>query len=154
MCIRDSSHLFHQVCTDSDTAKRDPDTVKHDHDTDSDTAKRDPDTVKHDHDTDSDTAKRDPDTVKHDHDTAKSYECIGRAIAAYERSAEVSQFTSKYDYWLKGQAMLTVQEARGLALFSGKAKCANCHVPPNFTDFTYDNLGGPRNPLNPFYSCL
>lgn len=102
--------------------------------------------------TDSDTAKRDPDTVKHDHDTAKSYECIGRAIAAYERSAEVSQFTSKYDYWLKGQANLTVQEARGLALFSGKAKCANCHVPPNFTDFTYDNLGVPRNPLNPFYT--
>ena len=102
--------------------------------------------------TDSDTAKRDPDTVKHDHDTAKSYECIGRAIAAYERSAEVSEFTSKYDYWLKGQAKLTGQEARGLALFSGKAKCANCHVPPNFTDFTYDNLGVPRNPLNPFYA--
>jgi len=34
----------------------------------------------------------------------------------------------------------------------GKAKCANCHVPPNFTDFTYDNLGVPRNPLNPFYN--
>ena len=85
-------------------------------------------------------------------DSNKYYECIGRAIAAYERSAEVSQFTSKYDYWLKGQAKLTVQEARGLALFSGKAKCANCHVPPNFTDFTYDNLGVPRNPLNPFYT--
>ena len=85
-------------------------------------------------------------------DSSAYYECIGRAIAAYERSAEVSQFTSKYDYWLKGQAMLTGQEARGLALFSGKAKCANCHVPPNFTDFTYDNLGVPRNPLNPFYS--
>ncbi len=28
----------------------------------------------------------------------------------------------------------------------GRAKCANCHVPPNFTDFTYDNLGVPRNP--------
>src|SRR5659263_219117 len=33
---------------------------------------------------------------------ATRYECIGRAIAAYERSAEVSQFTSKYDYSLKG----------------------------------------------------
>jgi cytochrome c peroxidase len=85
-------------------------------------------------------------------DSSAYYECIGRAIAAYERSAEVSQFTSKYDYWLKGQANLTGQEARGLALFSGKAKCANCDVPPNFTDFTYDNLGVPRNPLNPFYT--
>src|ERR1022692_1450419 len=39
-----------------------------------------------------------------DPDTTKRYECIGRSIAAYERSKEVSQFTSKYDYWLKGQA--------------------------------------------------
>jgi cytochrome c peroxidase len=80
------------------------------------------------------------------------YECIGRSIAAYERSREVSQFTSKYDYWLKGQAKLTGQEQRGLALFRGKGKCAACHVEPLFTDFTYDNLGVPRNPLNPFYN--
>jgi cytochrome c peroxidase len=87
-------------------------------------------------------------------DASAYYECIGRSIAAYERSAEVSQFTSKYDYWLKGQAKLTGQEQKGLELFNGKAKCANCHVPPNFTDFTYDNLGVPRNPLNPFYNEL
>src|SRR5450756_1864794 len=43
-------------------------------------------------------------------DSNKYYDCIGRAIAAYERSAKVSQFTSKYDYWVKGQAKLTVQE--------------------------------------------
>jgi cytochrome c peroxidase len=87
-----------------------------------------------------------------DPDTAARYDCIGRAIAAYERSAEVSQFTSKYDYWLKGQARLTGQEMLGLALFNGKAKCANCHPAPLFTDFTYDNLGSPKNPLNPFYN--
>jgi cytochrome c peroxidase len=87
-----------------------------------------------------------------DPETAKRYECIGRAIAAYERSAEVSQFTSKYDYWLKGQARLTGQEQRGLELFNGKAKCANCHAAPLFTDFTYDNLGVPRNLSNPFYT--
>ena len=80
------------------------------------------------------------------------YECIGRSIAAYERSAEVSRFTSKYDYWLKGKARLTGQEQRGLALFRGKGKCANCHVEPLFTDFTYDNLGVPKNPMNPFYN--
>jgi cytochrome c peroxidase len=85
-------------------------------------------------------------------DPSKYYECIGRAIAAYERSSEVSKFTSKYDYWLKGQATLTGQEKRGLALFRGKANCDNCHVEPLFTDFTYDNLGVPRNPLNPFYN--
>src|SRR5450756_2764204 len=85
-------------------------------------------------------------------DSNKYYDCIGRAIAAYERSAEVSQFTSKYDYWVKGQAKLTVQEESGRALFMGTAKCVNCHMPPNFTDFSYDNLGVPRNPLNPFYN--
>ncbi len=84
-------------------------------------------------------------------DSTKYYECIGRSIAAYERSKEVTQFTSKYDYWLKGQAKLTGQEQNGLELFNGKAKCANCHVAPNFTDFTYDNLGVPRNLANPFY---
>jgi cytochrome c peroxidase len=85
-------------------------------------------------------------------DPSTYYDCIGRAIAAYERSAEVSQFTSKYDYWLKGEARLTGQEQRGLRLFRGKGKCAACHVEPLFTDFTYDNLGVPRNPLNPFYN--
>jgi len=85
-------------------------------------------------------------------DPATYYDCIGRAIAAYERSAEVSQFTSKYDYWLKGRARLTGQEQLGLRLFNGKANCANCHVAPLFTDYTYDNLGVPRNPLNPFYN--
>jgi cytochrome c peroxidase len=85
-------------------------------------------------------------------DSTKYYECIGRSIAAYERSKEVNPFSSKFDAYLENKAKLTGQEQRGLELFIGKAKCANCHMPPNFTDFTYDNLGSPRNPLNPFYS--
>ncbi len=85
-------------------------------------------------------------------DTTDLYNCIGRAIAAYERSSEVSQFSSKYDYWLKGQARLTGQEQWGLALFRGKGNCVACHVEPLFTDFTYDNLGVPKNPENPVYA--
>lgn len=92
---------------------------------------------------------------------AVTYERIARSIAAYERSAEVNPFTSKYDYFLKGQATLTPQEANGLALFEGKAMCSACHPsspretgqPPLFTDFTYDNLGIPKNLQNPFYSA-
>jgi cytochrome c peroxidase len=92
---------------------------------------------------------------------AATYEKIGRSIAAYEKSAEVNPLTSKYDYYLKGQAVLTEPEARGLALFEGKAMCSACHIsqpgpdgePPMFTDFTYDNLGVPKNPLNPFYAA-
>ncbi len=85
-------------------------------------------------------------------DPASYYDCIGRAIAAYERSSDVSQFTSKYDAWLKGLAKFNGQEQLGLKLFHGKGKCANCHVPPLFTDFRYDNIGVPKNPLNPFYN--
>jgi cytochrome c peroxidase len=80
------------------------------------------------------------------------YICIARAIAAYESSSEVSSFTSKYDAVQAGKATFTTKEANGLALFEGKGKCANCHVPPLFTYFTYDNLGVPKNPDNPFYT--
>jgi len=72
----------------------------------------------------------------------------------------VNPFTSKYDFYLKGQAALTEQEAKGLALFEGKGKCSLCHLsepgpndePPLFTDFTFDNLGIPKNLKNPFYT--
>lgn len=93
-------------------------------------------------------------------DVAGTYERIARSIAAYERSTEVNPFTSKYDYYLAGEVELTEQEAWGLELFEGKANCSACHIsepgpsdePPLFTDFTYDNLGVPKNPDNPFYS--
>jgi cytochrome c peroxidase len=87
-------------------------------------------------------------------DVQKFYQFVGKAIAAYERSAEVNPFSSKYDYFLNSQATLTPQEANGLKLFNGTGKCAACHPSgPNalFTDFSYDNLGVPKNPLNPFY---
>jgi cytochrome c peroxidase len=95
-------------------------------------------------------------------DVALAYERIARSIAAYERSSEVNPFTSKYDYYLAGEATLTDQEELGLQLFNDplKGNCAACHLsepgpmgePPLFTDFTYDNLGVPRNPENPFYN--
>jgi len=88
-------------------------------------------------------------------DIAGTYERIARSIAAYERSSEVNPFSSKYDAVLRGEAELTPQEAEGLALFAGKGNCSACHVSegerPLFTDFTYDNLGVPKNPANPFY---
>ncbi len=88
------------------------------------------------------------------------YGIIGLAIAAYEHSDKVNQFSSKYDYYLKGKASLTADEKLGLKLFDGKGKCALCHVSkaekgepgPLFTDFTYDNVGVPRNLLNPWYT--
>ncbi|MEJ2330909.1 MAG: cytochrome c peroxidase [Gammaproteobacteria bacterium] len=83
------------------------------------------------------------------------YDQIGLSIAAYENSSEVNQFSSKYDAFLAGDAELSDEEALGLTLFEGKAMCSACHPTGTgsaFTDFTYDNLGVPRNPENPFYS--
>lgn len=80
-----------------------------------------------------------------------TYDRIATSVAAFEGSAEVNAFSSKYDAWVKGTARLTAQEHAGMLLFEGKGKCANCHPAPLFTDFTFDNLGVPRNPANPFY---
>jgi cytochrome c peroxidase len=88
-----------------------------------------------------------------------NYNRIGLAIEAYEASPEVNQFSSKYDYYLEGMVDLSEEEARGLELFNGKGMCSACHPSepsedveqPLFTDFTFDNLGVPKNPQNPFY---
>ena len=88
-----------------------------------------------------------------------AYEQIARSIARYERSKEVNPFSSKYDAYLEGKARLSKLEKEGLRLFLGKGQCAACHAAdrgksnkePLFTDFSYDNLGLPRNPENPFY---
>jgi cytochrome c peroxidase len=94
-----------------------------------------------------------------DEEIALNYDRIGLAIAAYEDSPEVNAFSSKYDACLAGEVELSPQEARGLELFNGKGMCSACHPsesgaegePPLFTDFTFDNLGVPKNPENPFY---
>jgi len=81
---------------------------------------------------------------------------IGSAIAAFEiEGPRFAPFSSKFDAWLDGQAQLTAQEQNGLALFNNPAKgnCTACHPSvsqgysshPLFTDFTYDNIGVPRN---------
>jgi cytochrome c peroxidase len=91
---------------------------------------------------------------------AATFDRMARSIAAYERSREMNPFTSKFDLWLRKKTKLSDEEMRGLELFEGKGKCAECHpskpgrkgARPLFTDFTYDNLGLPRNPGNPFYA--
>jgi cytochrome c peroxidase len=87
-------------------------------------------------------------------DVNAAYNNIGRSIAAYERSNEVSPYSSRYDEYVKSGHGLTSEELQGLELFNGKAKCVQCHSGKDFTDFTYDNLGVPKNPMNPFYSEL
>jgi cytochrome c peroxidase len=84
----------------------------------------------------------------------EAYKNFARAIAAYESSIEVSSYTSKFDYVMAGAAEFTEQEALGWEIFQNQGLCAECHTVDgfaDFTDFTYDNLGLPKNPENPFY---
>jgi cytochrome c peroxidase len=90
---------------------------------------------------------------------ALSFERIARSIAAFERSHDVTAFSSRSDRWLARRATLTAEQDLGRKLFEGKARCSGCHTstvdaagnPPLFTDYTFDNLGIPKNPLLPFY---
>lgn len=90
-------------------------------------------------------------------DPERAFDRLAAAIAAFEREDPAfAPFTSRYDDVLRGKARLTPAEQRGLALFKDPAKgnCAACHTAdkgpdgslPLFTDFSYDNLGVPRNP--------
>jgi cytochrome c peroxidase len=83
-------------------------------------------------------------------------ESVGFALERYQvEDPEFAPFSSKYDAFVAGSAKLTPQELNGFALFnrSDKGNCAACHSstkPANapgalFTDFSYDNLGVPRN---------
>ena len=85
-----------------------------------------------------------------------AFDRIALALAQYQREdPEFRPFSSKYDAVLRGEAVLSASESRGLALFNraDKGNCAACHPsrstaagsPPLFTDFSYDNLGLPRN---------
>ena len=92
----------------------------------------------------------------------ETYGNIGRTIALYEDSPEVNSFSSKFDYVMAGLASFTNEEKKGFNIFRGKGKCDLCHVlvdedgDPHspyalFTDYTFDNLGVPKNPENPVY---
>jgi len=85
----------------------------------------------------------------------EAYGNIGLSIAAYEDSIEVNAFSSKYDQTFSGKVKLSKQEQRGFALFRGKGQCHRCHISNGqqalFTDYTFDNLGVPKNPENPVY---
>ena len=94
-------------------------------------------------------------------DPTRAFDRIAEAIAAYERTPVFAPYTSKYDAWLARRATLTPAERRGLDVFVRKDKgnCEACHPVSRRpdgrgglgTDHTYDNLGVPANPDNPFY---
>ena len=86
---------------------------------------------------------------------AAAYDQMAQSMAAFETSAAVSGFTSKFDYVQAGKAKFNADEQAGLDLFNGKAKCNVCHTDTGnsalFTNFTASNTGIPANRRLPFY---
>jgi len=103
-------------------------------------------------------------------DDARAMAKIATAIVAFETSPRFAPFSSRFDDYLRGKDELNGLEELGFELFKDKDKgnCIACHAgkaasddPTDwvFTDFTYDNIGVPRNsaiPANadPSYSDL
>ena len=92
----------------------------------------------------------------------KAFNAVAQALVAYQKSETFApRFTSKYSAYLAKKVQLCQQEAQGLKLFEAEEKgnCAACHPSqvgeqgeaPLFTDFSYDNLGVPKNEKLLFY---
>lgn len=79
-------------------------------------------------------------------DVVAAYNEFGEAIAAYERSIDVTKFTSKFD-----TSNLSGKEQAGFDLFV--ENCASCHSTtaefgapaPLFTNYKYANIGVPTH---------
>lgn len=75
---------------------------------------------------------------------AVTYEDIGRAIAAFERT--LLSADSPFDRFMAGdEKSLNGSERRGWSLFNGKGRCMSCHgfsaTQPFFTDNRFHNIG-------------
>lgn len=71
-----------------------------------------------------------------------STKLLMQAIAQFERT--LISANSKFDQWKRGEVALTVEEQRGLDVYSSSTKgdCTHCHsFGSTFTDFEFRNTG-------------
>lgn len=72
-------------------------------------------------------------------------ERIAMAIAAFERT--LISFNAPIDKYLLGdEGALSAAARRGLEIFTGKGKCADCHYGVNFSDDRFYAIHVPENP--------
>jgi cytochrome c peroxidase len=75
------------------------------------------------------------------------------AIATYERELRSDQ--TPWDRFNAGESdALTPGQQAGLAVFNVKARCAQCHAPPRFTDNEFHNIGAQVPELDPGRSAI
>lgn len=85
----------------------------------------------------------------------RGYAAMTQAIAAFERSDELSPFNSKYDRFLRGEVKLTDEEELGRVLFFSNqfTNCNKCHQlntlaggeGETFSNHEFHNIGVPVN---------
>ncbi len=76
-----------------------------------------------------------------------NYPAVLKAIATYERSVPVQKDTP-FDRYMRGDASaLNASQEAGMALFTGKAACIQCHDGALLSDEDYHALGVPDSPL-------
>ena len=89
-------------------------------------------------------------------DVNRIYANMGKAVEAFVRTIVPAQ--SRFDRYAKAligndmatlSTIFTPDEAAGLRLFIGKAKCTNCHNGPLFTNSDFHNTGVPTPPKMP-----
>jgi cytochrome c peroxidase len=83
------------------------------------------------------------------------YNHWAQSISFYERSTNVSAFTSKFDAFLAGNYTMTSDEAAGYALFNGKGNCNSCHLDGVSTTLTSSQSDtGTDNATRPLFTCF
>jgi cytochrome c peroxidase len=83
------------------------------------------------------------------------YNHWAQSISFYERSTNVSAFTSKFDAFLAGNYTMTSDEAAGYALFNGKGNCNSCHLDGVSTTLTSSQTDtGTNSLLRPLFTCF
>lgn len=88
-------------------------------------------------------------------DAPKAFAALQTALAAYLKTRDFAPLNSKYDRSLRGEVVLSQNEAKGRDLFFAPdgAGCVRCHSSAGtagsrgdaFTNFRYYNLGVPEN---------
>jgi cytochrome c peroxidase len=72
--------------------------------------------------------------------TDATADAIAKAIASFERT--ILSGNAPYDRFKAGDKKALSESAqRGMKVFFNKGHCSACHVPPNFTDGAFHNLG-------------
>jgi len=79
----------------------------------------------------------------------------GQSLSAFEKSVDVSPFSSKFDAYMKGKYTMTTDELAGYDLFKGKGNCNSCHLDGRGTTLSPGQTDtSTAAQVNPLFTCF